>query len=513
MNAHPRLLLVTPPYHSGVVEAAGVWMPLSLVYLAGHARAAGAEVRIYDAMSLFHSHEQIARTMEEWKPDIVATGAITAMEPDCRELLATAKRLDPDILTVLGNVHATFCWEQILRDDPNVDLVVRGEGEHTIAEIVRAFASGGGESAWSRIDGLSYRRGGTPFSNRPRRFVQDLDTLVPAWDLVDWPRYWYRPSPGGRLAIASTARGCGQRCSFCSQQKFWERTWRGRDPLKVVEELEHLRDTYGVRVAMLSDETPTSSRRRWEEILDLLVARRTGVEILMETRVDDILRDEAILPKYKDAGISHIYVGVEATQQSTLNLYHKDIKVEESKRAIDVINGHDIVSETSFVLGTPSETVESIRKTVELAKWYAPDMAFFLAITPWPYADITADETAGLGARVATRDYRKYNLVEPVVKPDAMTLDEMRAELHRATGHFFHDKFKNLDKLSPWKRSFMVRVLKLLIEESYLGKEMHQMAKGAQMPEAVRKMLAEVEAEDRAGAHGAAPMDRRQVVG
>jgi anaerobic magnesium-protoporphyrin IX monomethyl ester cyclase len=496
-SRRPRVLLVSPPYHSGVVEAAGVWLPLNLVYLAGHARAAGAEVKIYDAMSLFHSHEDIGREIESYRPDIVATGAITAMEPDCRELCATAKRWNPGTVTVMGNVHASFCWEQLLRDDPNVDLVVRGEGEHTIAEIVRAVAAGGGETEWARIDGLAYRRGGVPVSNRPRRFTQDLDTLLPAWDLVDWKLYWYRPSPAGRLAITSSARGCGQRCSFCSQQKFWERTWRGRDPLKFVQELELLRDRYDVRVAMLSDETPTSSRQRWESILDLLAERGTGVEILMETRVDDILRDEAILPKYKAAGVSHIYVGVESTDQSTLNLYHKDIKVAESKRAIELINGQDIVSETSFVLGTPAETVESIRQTVELAKWYAPDMAFFLAITPWPYADIVEDAASGLASRVATSDFRKYNLVEPVVKPDAMTLAEMQRELHRATGHFFHDKFVNLDRLSPWKRSFMVRVLKLLIENSYLGKEMHQMAKGARMPDSVRRMLAEMEAEGR----------------
>jgi anaerobic magnesium-protoporphyrin IX monomethyl ester cyclase len=227
----------------------------------------------------------------------------------------------------------------------------------------------------------------------------------------------------------------------------------------------------------------------------------------METRVDDIIRDEAILPRYRAAGISHVYVGVESTSQSTLNLYQKDIKVADSKRAIDLINANEMVSETSFVLGTPDETVASIRKTVELAKWYGPDMAFFLAITPWPYADILDDDIAGLASRVATTDYRKYNLVEPVVKPDAMTIDEMRSELHRATGHFFHDKFMNLDKLSPWKRAFMVRVLKLLIEESYLGKEMHQMASGAKMPDSVRKMLAEIGADpgDGKGASAAAP--------
>lgn len=490
MPRRPRVLLVTAPYHSGVVEAAGVWLPLALVYVAGAAREAGAEVRIYDAMSLFASHDDIAKVIEEWKPDLVGTTAITATEPDCRVICETAKKWNPGVRTVIGNVHATFCWEDLLRADRNVDFVVRGEGEATMAELVRALAAGEGHD---RIAGLAWRKGGVPVTNAPRALAQDLDALAPAWDLVDWPLYWYRPSPEGRLAIASSARGCGQRCSFCSQQKFWARTWRGRDPVKFVEELERLRDRHGVRVAMLSDETPTSSRRRWEAILDLLVERRTGVEILMETRVDDILRDEDILPKYRAAGVSHVYVGVESTSQSTLDLYQKDIKVNESKRAIELINAHRMVSETSFVLGTPEETAASIRKTVELAKWYAPDMAFFLALTPWPYADIAPQ----LDSRVATRDYRRYNLVEPVMKPDNMTMEELQGELHRATGHFFHDKFKNLSKLAPEKRSFMVRVLKLLIENSYLGQEMRHMAGHAQMPESVKAMLAEIEAEDR----------------
>src|SRR5512138_2261939 len=498
----PRVLLVTAPYHSGVVEAAGVWLPLNFVYVAGAARAAGAEVRIHDAMSLFASHEDVAKVIEEFRPDLVGTTAITATEPDSRVICETAKRWNPSVKTLVGNVHATFCWREVL-EDPNVDFVARGEGEPVIADLVRALAAGEG---FERITGLAYRKDGVPTSSPPRQLVRDLDALELAWDLLDWQLYWYRPSPEGRLAIASSARGCSQRCSFCSQQKFWARSWRGRDPMKFVAELEHLRDAYGVRVTMLSDETPTSSRPRWERILDLLVERGTGMELLMETRVDDVLRDEDILPKYRAAGVSHVYLGVESVSQSTLDLYQKDIKVAESKKAIDLVNAHGMVSETSFVLGTPEETEASIRKTVELAKWYAPDMAFFLALTPWPYADIAPQ----LDSRIATRDYRRYNLVEPVMKPDNMTMEELQSELHRATGHFFHDKFKNLSKLSPEKRGFMVRVLKLLIENSYLGQEMHHMASGAQMPAEVRAMLAEIDEADRkAGRVPAAPARRK----
>jgi len=485
LGRKPRVLLVTSPYHAGVVEAAGTWMPLAMVYVAGEARAAGAEVEIYDAMSMFVSHDDIARKIAEFKPDIVGTTAITATEPDARVICATAKAWNPEVRTVIGNVHATYCWEEILRDDPSVDFVVRGEGERTIAELVQAVAAGEG---YGKIAGLAYRRDGVPFSNPPRMLCFDLDRFQPAFDLVDWPLYWYRPSPQGKLAIVSSARGCAQRCSFCSQQKFWGRSWRGRDPLKFVTELEMLRDRHGVAVAMLSDETPTTDRARWEKILDLLVERQSGLELLMETRVDDILRDEDILAKYARAGVSHVYLGVEATSQATLDLYKKDIKVAESKRAIDLINEYGMVSETSFVLGTPEETTASVRETVELAKWYAPDMAFFLALTPWPYSDIGPE----MESRLVTKDYRRYNLVEPVMKPDNMTIEELHGELHRATGHFFHDKFKNLGKLTPEKRRFMIKVLKLLIENSYLGAEMKRMAGHASMPDSVKEMLREI---------------------
>lgn len=484
MTTRPRVLLITPPYHSGVVESAGVWMPLHYVYLAGHARAAGAEVRIYDAMSLDHSHDQIAREIEDFRPDLVGVTAITAMEPDARVVCATAKRLNPHTLTVLGNVHPTFCWREILEQDPNVDAIVRGEGEATFGELVVALAAGEGLAG---VAGLACREDGVAVSHPPRPFFPDLDRLTPAWDLVDWPRYFYRPRPAGRLAIVNSSRGCRQRCTFCSQQKFWERSWRGRSPEAFVAEVELLRDRYGVRVAMLSDETPTVDRERWERILDRMIERGTGVELLLETRVVDVLRDEPLLGKYRAAGVSHIYVGVESTSQATLDLYKKDVNVADSRRAIELINAHGMVSETSFVVGAPDETRESIRTTVELAKWYGPDMAFFLAITPWPYADLYPE----LAPYVATTDYRRYNLVEPVVKPLGMSLDEVRAELHRATGEFFRDKFHRLDELSAEKRHFLLAVLKLLIEHSYLGPEMHRMATGAGMPEHVQRMLAE----------------------
>lgn len=473
-----KILLITPPYHSGVVESAGVWLNVGFVYLAGSLRAAGYEPVIYDAMSHWHGYDKIIKRIEDERPDVVATTAFTAEIVDALKVLRLAKEINPGIITVIGNVHPTFCYEEILREHHGyVDYIVRGEGEETFVELLDAHFS---KSDMSQVRSIAFRRDGNIIVTPQRGFIKDLDSLPTAWDLLDWSIYTYKPMESSTLAIVSSSRGCSQRCSFCSQQLFWQRKWRGRSPENFVAELEYLRDEYGVNVVMLADETPTLDRRRWERILDMLIERRVGTKILMETRVDDIIRDEDIMWKYREAQIDHIYVGVEATTQRTLDTFNKNIKVEDSKRALELINEQDIVSETSFVLGMPEETIEGIRSTVELAKFYNPDLAFFLAIAPWPYSEIYSS----LKDHIAVKDYSRYNLVEPVIKPKDMTLDEVSSELGMASRDFYMHKMSNLDSMSAKKRDFMVKVVNIIATSSYLAKSM----KGA-MPAEVRKML------------------------
>lgn len=472
-----KIMLITPPYHSGVVESAGVWLNVGFVYIAGSLRAAGYDPVYYDAMSHWHGYEEIGRRIEDEKPDVVATTAFTAEIVDALRVLELAKSISAEIITVIGNVHPTFCYEDILKNNDHVDFVVRGEGEKTMVDLMHTLSSGGDTA---RVKGIAYRSGAEVVATPSREYIGDLDALPLAWDLVEWPMYTYRTMEGSTLAIVSSSRGCSQQCSFCSQQLFWKRKWRGRSAENFVAELEFLRDRYGVTVVMIADETPTLDRARWERILDLLIERRVGTKILMETRVDDIIRDEDIMWKYRKAEIDHIYVGVEATTQETLDIFRKDIKVEQSKKALGLINEYGIVSETSFVLGMPDDTTEKIRNTVELAKFYNPDLAFFLAIAPWPYSEIYPM----LKPYIEVWDYSKYNLVEPVVKPKAMTIDEVRKELGLASRNFYMDKLGNLDRLTPEKQEFMIKVTKIIATNSYLAEHMQ-----GEMPEEVKALL------------------------
>jgi len=481
-----KVLLITPPYHCGVLESAGSWLPTAFVYLAGSLRKAGYAVEIYDAMSKFHTYEDIRAHLTEAQPDVIATGAITATIYDCIEVLKLARELNPETLTILGNVHPTFCWEEILKEHHDiVDYIVRGEGEETLVALLNCISD---NLDPAEIDGLVFWRNGKALKTPDRPLVQNLDSLPTAWDLIQWNEYTYHTKPGSTLAVVSSSRGCTQNCSFCSQRLFWKHAWRAHSPEKFVAELEYLHREFGVDVAMISDETPTFDRNRWERILDLLIQKNLDLELLMETRVNDIIRDQDILYKYRKAGVVHIYVGVEATSQHTLDQFKKGIKIEESKKAIDLINAMDIVSETSFVVGMPEDTMESIARTAELAKYYDPDMAFFLPISPWPYADLYPQ----LKDYIEVFDYSKYNLVEPVVKPVNMTLQELKQAIGRASMEFFTDKLSRLDEMTPYKRKFMIAVIDIIANNSYLAELMRGIGEPGGMPAMIKKYLADL---------------------
>ena len=144
MKKRAKVLLITPPYHSGVVESAGVWLNVAFVYLAGSLRAAGYDPVIYDAMSHWHTYDDIRKRIEAERPDVVGTTAFTAEIVDALKVLKLAKEIDPKIVTVIGNVHPTFCYEEIFKDHAAVvDYIVMGEGEQTLVELMDCLTAGG----------------------------------------------------------------------------------------------------------------------------------------------------------------------------------------------------------------------------------------------------------------------------------------------------------------------------------------------------------------------------------
>ncbi|MBI5208415.1 MAG: cobalamin B12-binding domain-containing protein [Elusimicrobia bacterium] len=463
------ILLITPPYHCGVVEVAGRWLPPQMAYLAVAARRAGVEPAIYDAMGLWKSHEDIAAAIRDRRPDYVATSAITATMPDALRVLEAAKEADPRTVTILGGVHPTFMDHSALMEHPCVDFVVRGEGEETLRELLLCLGRG---SDPALVEGLSFRRDGGVLRTPPRPMAQDLDALRPAWDLIDWENYTYFVYPGSRLGVVNTSRGCTSDCTFCSQQKFWQKSWRGRSPGSVLAEVEDLHARYGVDTILLGDEYPTCERPRWEAVLDGLIRRGLPVRFLMETRAEDIVRDEDLMPKYLRAGFVHVYIGVEATSQETLDLIRKDLRVETCKRSIEILREHGMITETSFILGFLHETQETVARTLELSRWYNPDFAHYLALTPWPYSDLFRD----VEPHIEVRDLSRYNLIDPIIKPLRMSLADLDRAIIECYRDFYMDKMARWRGMDAQRRDYMFRSMRLIMKSSFITQKLGGLA-------------------------------------
>ncbi len=477
----PGILYITPSYHAGVVEVAGKWVPLYLVALAGATQAAGYPSVIYDAMTKGVGLDEIEARIREVQPDVVAVSMITATTPDGIKIVELAKSIDPRIVTVAGGIHASFMYQDLLSRVPELDMVVIGEGEQTLVELLDALSVGIDLGA---VKGLAYRENEQVVRTLPRPYLTDLDNRPMAWDLLDWEDYTYFILPGSRLGAVATSRGCPFGCTFCSQQKFWRRTWRAQSAASVVREVEELHRDYDVDVVLFTDDYPTPDRPRWEEILDRLIAKDLDVKILMETRAADIIRDKDILWKYRKAGIIHIYVGTEAASQTTLDLIRKELTVDESTEALRLCREHGIITETSMILGFPDETRESIDRTIEQAQVYNPDFAHFLAITPWPYADIYKQ----LEPHIVEHDYRKYNLVDPVIKPQNMSLEEVDQAILDGYRRFYMSKFKEmLEERDDFKRTYMFNAINRMMNHSFIRKKMGM--DGGKMPDEIRRII------------------------
>jgi anaerobic magnesium-protoporphyrin IX monomethyl ester cyclase len=496
-----RIMFVVPPYSCWGVQTIGNWPPLQLAYLAGAALKAGHEARIYDAMNKKRSFEDVRGQIEDFRPDFVmtldylpVTGAIsTATVPAALEVLKIAKQVDPNVVTMIGGPHPTFMYDEILRDAANhADFVIRGEAEDTLVELMAAVPAGAADG----VRGIAFLKGGEVVATPLRPHIADLDSLGVAWHLLDWEDYHYNVEPWGRMASVLTSRGCMMGCSFCSQRLFWRGEWRARDPRKVVDEIRHLVEDHQVEFITMIDAYPTRSRDRWIQVLDLLIEAKLPVHLLIETRVEDIIRDADILQKYHDAGIIHVYLGAETSTDEMLSSLNKGTTTDQNKQAVDLLKAHDIMVEASFMIGFPSETQDSIKATIAEAIRLNPDIAVFPVITPMPFTPLW-DE---MKDRIRVWDYAQYNLVTPIVEPYAMTMEEITIALGRCYMTFYAAKMKEILALPDgFKRRYMLSAMKQMMKDygehfDFLGLGMARMSQvmGLGVPKAMVEVIKEV---------------------
>ena len=517
-----RILFVHPNYHSGGAEIAGNWPPAWVAYLAGSLRAAGFDdIHFIDAMTNDLSDEALRDLIAELQPDVVGTTAITPSIYVAERILEISKEVVPNALRVLGGIHATFMYKQVFSEAPHVDVIVRGEGEEIITELMLAVEDGRWPADRYKIKGLAFRDGDEIVATEAAPTVKNLDGLDPDWSLLEWDKYIYIPL-GTKVAIPNMARGCPFTCSFCSQWKFW-RDYRVRDPIKVVDEIERLVNEQGVGFFILADEEPTINRKKFVRFCEELIARGLPDKIQwgINTRVTDIYRDRELLPFYRKAGLVHVSLGTEAAAQMKLDQFNKETKVEENKTAIRLLREADIFVEAQFIVGLDNETEETLEETYRMAWDWQPDLANWAMYTPWPFTPLFQE----LKDKVEVFDFSKYNFVTPIMKPKALTRGELLNGVMKNYRRFYMQKalFHYPWRGTGYRRKYLLGCLKAFLKAGF-ARTFYDLGKagywGPQSKETVHfdfdetRQLAEAQLEDweAAADRAARAAERREAV-
>lgn len=424
-----RILLINPPYRANSIHGMGPQVPLGLLSIGGPLIDAGHEVALLNAEQTMSGDAEIVRRMQAFAPDIVMTGhsGSTPAHPTILRMLSAIKAAARQVVTVYGGVYPSFHARAILETAPQVDVIVRGEGEAVAVRLCEALADG---KRLSSVAGISYRdESGSIAETSPAPVIRDLDTCRVAWELIeDWDRH--RCWGLGRSAVIQFSRGCPHRCSYCGQREFWVR-WRHRDPARLADEIAMLHRRHGVKFITFADENPTTNVKQWRRFLEEMSARAVPVALTAAMRASDIHRDADLLPLYRKAGFCAVLVGIETTDARIIERVGKDSTGTIDRAAIQLLRKNGIIAIATHVAGLGEEGWISRWHAFRGLMRYDPDLVNVLYATPHDWTRFGA-ETAHIHVvepDMSRWDFRHQVLATPRLKPWQLFLAVKLTEL------------------------------------------------------------------------------------
>jgi len=338
------------------------------------------DVEVLDWHEINRTPEKVKKALVEKKPDVIGFSVLHGNRWGAIDIARTAKQLNLKTKIVFGGIGATFLWEHLLTNFPDVDCVVLGEGEWTFLNLVRHFEKKQDQGI-EEIRGIAYRENGKILKTGEPDPVEDLDSL---------------PIPAKHFSYAhvSSSRGCAWNCSFCGSPEFWGRKIRWRSPEKFVEELELL-FRKGVTFFYFSDDTFTMDPKRVIEICKSIIEKNLKIAWYAISRVDHV--DEEMLYWMRRAGCIQISYGVESGSGKIRKALGKQVKTEQIKRAFALTNRYGILSRAYFIYGAPGETWKTVQETMDLMEDIKPLSAIFYILDVFPGTELYSELKKRLG--------------------------------------------------------------------------------------------------------------------
>ena len=427
-----KVTFLNPPQTNSKYKFLGVVAPsLGIGYMAAVLEKNGYDVDVLDASALELTYDEIGKEILKRKPDIVSISALTPTIGVALDSADKIKQVKPDTIVVLGGYHPTSEFKSVLAE-PSVDVVVRGEGEYTLLELVQTVEAGGD---LRNVSGLAFHDE-TDCSlvlTPDRPVIQDLDELpFPAFHLFPMEKYRIL-NITTNVATIITTRGCPMQCSFCSSAALHGDKLRRRSYQNVCDEIELRLKEENIDTIAFMDDTFTLNKRFVRDFCQEIKRRNLKFWWGCTSRVDSL--DEELLQTMKDAGCITIFIGVESADQQVLEKMNKNITVSKTEKAFRLARKVGIRTIASCVIGMPEDTKRTINKTLDFVKKLNPNYALYSLATPYPGTRFYNE--AFKKNLIVINDWSKYTLINPILETIDCSSKELRSLQKKAFINFY----------------------------------------------------------------------------
>lgn len=346
-----------------------------LGYIAESLLHSGIKVRVID-MNLGYSLKDVLRCVDECSPDLIGFSVMTFGYRQVYSLAKIIKELFPHITIACGGPHVSMLRKQILLDSAHIDYGFILEGDRSFVSLCK------GEEP-QHVPGVLYRKNGEVLASRSNDFVSNLDTLAfPRYESFELSRY-----PTRQIGIV-TSRGCPYGCIYCPVASAIGRKFRQRSARSVVEEIEYWY-MRGYREILILDDNFTFSRKRTEEICDLLGSRALkDIQLKCPNGIRADKVDYALLKQMRSTGFNMIAFGVEAGTDKVLKNIKKDESIAQIEQSISDACRLGFEVDLFFLVGSPGEAPEDLDASFSLALRYPIRNANFYNIVPFPTTEL-----------------------------------------------------------------------------------------------------------------------------
>ena len=427
-----KVLFVNPPQTASKYKFMGVIAPpLGIAYMAGVLQENNIDVEILDASAEDMDFKDVEKELLKRKPDLVALTALTPTIGRALETAQVVKETLPDAIVVMGGYHPTFNFIETLEDE-NVDIVIRGEGEYIMLNLVQALEN---QSSLHDVKGIVFEDKNSKeiVVNPEAPLIQDLDELpFPALNLLPMKKYRLLDMDT-HMTTMITTRGCPMQCSFCSSAAMHGKKIRERNVENIVDEIEYLKTNYDIDTIAFMDDTFTFKKRKVMAICDEILKRNIEIMWGCTSRVDTL--DEKLLKKMKEAGCITIFIGVESADQQQLDNMCKNTTIAKIENAFKIAHKLKIRTIASVALGMPGDTKEIMNKTVKFVHKLKPNYAIYSLATPYPGTRFYKE--AFEKNLIKIKDWSKYTLITPILETIDCSLNDMRKIQAKAFMKFY----------------------------------------------------------------------------